>query len=254
MLAYLEDSLDGFANGAAGVRLTLVNPLDRTNWVQNNLRKLFRVFEPRSSDVSVCWLRPLSSPKQLELFASENLKEPNNHYKYRLGEGLAGRVWQAGEPASHHPSTPNRWWKERVGCENAVYVCAPVGPSSETGGVIGVGSNAGFELAPEDEQIVCTFASILAPVAGAQRAGVDGRRQLRLELEQLRAKAKASKSRETVSAEDAGEFNRLLIDARQISGTRPRIEALGSVDPDGRESYGEIDAKLRQLLRAITPA
>jgi hypothetical protein len=41
------------------------------------------------------------------------------------------------------------------------YLCAPVGPSDGTGGLLAVGSDTGFEIGELDVALVSTFASLL---------------------------------------------------------------------------------------------
>ncbi len=46
-------------------------------------------------------------------------------------------------------------------CENNAFLCAPVGPFDETGGVLGVGSDKGFEITEDEVAILQMFASLL---------------------------------------------------------------------------------------------
>jgi hypothetical protein len=248
---YLEDCIAGLSNGAAGVRLSLVDGDSRAEWTRNAIRMLFRIFEPRASGVSVTWLRPADNPQQLQVFQSEHLLEDAQHYKYRLGEGLAGRVWQTGDSASHHPSNKHRWWQERVGCENTVYVCACVGLPAGKGGVLGVGSDAGFSLDSSDEDIVCAFAALLASVTGARLLKSRTRRELRQHAEALAANTSLEKSNTLVSADLAEEFNELIAGLRQNAERDPSVNAIGFIKENERNSYGELSTKLNMVLRVI---
>jgi hypothetical protein len=252
-LDYIEDSVAGLSNGASGIRLVLTDGTSRKEWIQNHLRRLFRLFEARAADVSVTWLRPIVSPGKLEVAASENLQEQMRHYKYRLGEGLAGRVWERGEPATHHAGSPHPWWKERVGCENATYICAPVGEARGQGGVLGVGSDIGFACAEDDREVVRVFAGLLDSVARAQQVGAEARRALRQEISALGASTRQMRTRAVASPQHAEDFNRLLQEARGIKGVGPGIASLQTLSLDARHTYGELEMRITALLQALTP-
>ena len=77
----------------------------------------------------------------------------------RLGEGLAGTVWQDGRPGSHSPARPHEKWRPRADCANESYVCVPAGKAAGPGGVLGFGSDENFETAPEQVAVMEAYAA-----------------------------------------------------------------------------------------------
>ncbi|MEU0550836.1 TIR domain-containing protein [Micromonospora sp. NPDC005979] len=117
-------------------------------WTEHLLERIHGLFVDRADDLVVSWLRPNANNK---LAPYEWYGKPyEDHYEYAAGEGLAGRVWSSGVADMHSPSAPSPRWLARTGCENAVYLCAPVGGSLGDLGVVGVGSDKGFPISSDD--------------------------------------------------------------------------------------------------------
>ena len=164
-LVFAADLVGGFNNGYSGTRLTVADVSVLEQWSGNALGMLVELFGDRASDVYAAWLRPLKESGVLSISHSRNVGAAHV-YEYRAGEGLAGRVWSAGISAEHSADRPHPWWVFREGCESSTYICAPVGEPRGVGGVLAVGSDAGFVLTDHDRNVVALFATILGQTAG----------------------------------------------------------------------------------------
>lgn len=162
-IRHLASALDGIHNGLFGLATRVTKKKHADRWAQNIVGMLQDVFLPRQTDVYAAWLRPTrSKPKTLQVFLSNGLAKPASHHEFQLGEGLAGKVWESGSEAGVSRLRQHPWWVFRKGCENMSYVCAAVGPSRSSGGILAVGSDAGFMVTDSDVYIVRCFASLLA--------------------------------------------------------------------------------------------
>ena len=126
--------------------------------VLSNCLFLLRRDEQIPEDASAVWLRP--DGKHLKVFAAENLALSRKDYRFEKGEGLAGKTWRDGATRVHSGVSPHPDWVERPGCTNATYLCVAVRPS-DTGGVLGVGSDEGFEPTRDRLETVRFCASLL---------------------------------------------------------------------------------------------
>jgi hypothetical protein len=149
-------------------------------WAEHLLELIHGLFADRADDLIVSWLRPNAAHKLApRKWHGEQYVEP---YEFAAGEGLAGRVWSSGNADMHSPEEPSPRWLARAGCENAVYLCAPVGTQLDGLGVIGVGSDKGFSASREDLTRVQLMARTLGVAmqisqdresdAGSQEVGV----------------------------------------------------------------------------------
>lgn len=151
--------------GLAGIEHGVVDNARLARWRGNLLTALQLFFAERSSDAYTTWLRPTAAKRPtLKAVASRNLKGEQRHYTFASGEGLAGRSWSTGTAVAHSVWEPHPWWVFREGCENATYLCAPVGEPNGAGGVLAAGSDRGFELAASDLPIMRLYASFLTGV------------------------------------------------------------------------------------------
>lgn len=146
----------------AGIARKVVDDEDFARWRRTILNMLRKHFHSRQDDVYAIWLRP-NDKQRLRVYAEDNLSGPQSHYNFGLGEGLAGSVWQTGTPAIHTEKVPHPTWLTRPDCDNATYLCAPVGVPGGKGGVLSLGSDRGF-LADQEHDLptVELFANLLA--------------------------------------------------------------------------------------------
>lgn len=154
------DAIRSFSRGIAGVELAYRRPRQLRTWATNVVGMLYDSFKQREKDVYAVWLRPTKERNKLEVFIHRNLKR-HRHYRFTLGEGLAGMVWKEGCAASTSHMRQHKWWVYREGCENMSYVCACVGEPGRDGGILAIGSDAGFQVQEGDQERVEGFASLL---------------------------------------------------------------------------------------------
>ena len=169
--------------GAAGLEVTQSDQEKFTLWARNALhmaRITLQAVTPKlAADAYVAWLRPAASdPDRITFFLGDNTPADfaSAHHPFSKGEGLAGSVWSEGKAAAHCPANPSAKWRPRADCPNASYVCVPVGKAGETGGVLGFGSDQGFDINPEQIAVMETFAAVLAvavPAASGNSGGGD---------------------------------------------------------------------------------
>jgi len=163
LAVHVCDLVDTVASGRAGLRIDPLAENDIGTWQDNAIGMLRKIFRGRADDVSVTWLRPIGNgARKLTMFKQIPKVDGAEHYEYGEGEGCAGNVWSRTTAALHSPEQPNQWWRSREGCENATYLCAPVGPFTGNGGVLGVGSDKGFRASELDLEVVKIFASLLS--------------------------------------------------------------------------------------------
>ncbi len=159
---HVADLLSMLGGGTAGLSMVPSDPAKVKRWADNVLYMVRDVFLKKRDDVYVTWLRPdTSKPPELVSYAAEGAANLDRHHTFTAGEGLAGNAWSQGKAAGHSPNHPHEWWVMRRGCENNAFLCAPVGPFDETGGVLGVGSDKGFEITEDEVAILQMFASLL---------------------------------------------------------------------------------------------
>ena len=101
-----------------------------------------------------------SKPPELVGYSVEGAANVDSHHTFAAGEGLAGNAWSQGKPAGRSPTIPtNGGWSGRAA--RTMRSLRPVGPFDGTGGVLGVGSDKGFEVTNDDVAMVQMFASLL---------------------------------------------------------------------------------------------
>ena len=169
---YLRDLLEAFPTGRMGVKTELVDEGSFYEWTGNLLGMLVDLFARRQSDAYAAWLRPLEgAPSRLAVFQERNMPAEYIPYEFHHGEGLAGKVWASGEAAATSEIRQHPWWVFREGCLTEAYVCVPVGAASGPGGILAVGSFAGFDATIKDMTVLGTFGALLALVpSGIPRA------------------------------------------------------------------------------------
>lgn len=126
-------------------------------------------FAGRQKDVYAVWLRPNSESDVLEPYLSKNFNSLESHYKFGIGEGLAGMVWKEGVSAATSQMKQHEWWVFREGCENVSYVCVCAGEAGGPEGVLAIGSDLGFVVQDSDEEILGVYAAALAIAVPAPR-------------------------------------------------------------------------------------
>jgi hypothetical protein len=137
-------------------------------WVRNPLQmtldELTRVTPEVPEDAYVVWLRPTpDDPDHLYVYEGANLSSAQaEHHLFGRNDGLAGTVWAKGAPGAHSPSAPHSAWRPRVGCVNETWAGVPVGEPGGPGGVLGFGSDTGFQVSGEQIAVLVAFASLLA--------------------------------------------------------------------------------------------
>jgi hypothetical protein len=163
LLRFTRSGLRDLNSGAAGLAVNVKDDERLSTWTGNLLRMLLVLFEDRETpDIYAAWLRPGEDERELNTKQSRNLPVGYEHHPFRLGEGLAGRVWETGEPAAASRLKPHPWWEIREGCENQTYLCAIVGAPAGRGGVLAIGSDTGFDVRDSDLQTLEMFAGLLA--------------------------------------------------------------------------------------------
>ncbi len=160
-LKHLSDGTRDLARGYAGIKLLCSDKTAIDTWISNVLAMTLDSFSTRQHDVYVAWLRPSKAPDILEIFTHKNLKTARSHYKFRLGEGLAGMVWKEGTAAATSAVRQHKWWVFREDCKNMSYVCSCVGEAGGSGGILAIGSDQGFDLVEGDELRVQAFGALL---------------------------------------------------------------------------------------------
>jgi hypothetical protein len=145
----------------------------RREWARQVLVSVLEPFLSRTPDAYSAWLRP-DDDDRLDVELSVNLPPDYEHHKWGRAEGLAGRVWDTGESAAVSSLDKHPWYEERPGCENESYICAPVGVAGGSGGIVAIGSDAGFQINHGDEGLVRAHAAMLALVSGVGESRVRG--------------------------------------------------------------------------------
>ena len=132
--------------------------------VLSNTVSLLRTHDGFPPDTNAVWLRPDASGERLVLAAAENPSLPPENYRFGRNDGLAGKTWSDRVTRYHDPARPHADFAVRGGCMNAAFACVPVG-RDEAGGVLGVGSDAGFTVTDVALRKV-TFAAALLGLCG----------------------------------------------------------------------------------------
>jgi predicted nucleotide-binding protein len=128
-----------------------------------------RVLPSIPPDAYVAWLMPNKKKPdrgKLSVFYSHNLPAGYHNVPFARGEGVAGTAWDNGDPIIHTRDIPSPAWKPRKGCENSTYMCVPVGQKGGPGGVLAVGSDAGFRPTSDMHAVLRMFAEVLAVATG----------------------------------------------------------------------------------------
>ena len=155
--------LGSLRTGAAGLRVLEEDRARAEIWLANVVAMAHEHFAHRADDVYAAWLRPGDEhPRELRVYRSRALPEAYAHHPFMLDEGLAGRVWATGTGAATSELSAHPWWTKRSGCENEAYLCVCVGPPATSGGVLSIGSDAGFAVGDGDLAVLELFASLLA--------------------------------------------------------------------------------------------
>ncbi len=254
VLHFAADLITGVGNGSAGVRLHVADPTRQHTWRGNLLAMLAELFLTRAPDSYVAWLRPSSqSARTLTLFQHRNLPDGYAHYPFGRDEGLAGRVWFRGTAAAHSSKAPHEWWLLREGCENMTYLCAPVGSPDSDGGVLGLGSDAGFEPAGQDLEIVQLFAQLLSTSMESDASDADQRRLLCERVRGLEESLACYSVSRVAHPQEADLHNRLVTAAQALVPDDLIIAALRPVDPTASPAAecGLLRMNLTQIRAAL---
>jgi len=159
---HVAELLSMLGAGTAGLSMVPSDPAKVRRWAENLLYMARKLFERKWDGAYATWLRPdASRPPELVSYLTEGVADLAGHHTFAAGEGLAGNAWSEGKAAGHSPDHPHEWWTLRKGCENNVYLCAPVGPFSGTGGLLAVGADKGLGVTEDDVAILRMFASLL---------------------------------------------------------------------------------------------
>jgi hypothetical protein len=175
---HVIDLLQMVGRNQAGLTVAVGNKVKMRGWAQTVLKMTHEVLKTVTpglpDDAYVVWLKPKGKgAKSLELFEAYKLPEAyRKYYKFALGEGLAGTVWEEGKAGVHCKKKPHAKWTTRAGCDNASYVCVSVGAKAGPGGVLGFGSDTGFRVNKLQTQVMHAFAAILSLASkGPSRKG-----------------------------------------------------------------------------------
>lgn len=159
---FICDLLSSIINQRAGININIEQSNTLESWQDNLIGMLYSLFMRRADDVTVTWLRPIKNgTRKLILYKHKNFAN-KSHYEFSENEGFAGKVWKQGKSQQTAYSAQHEWWEYREGCDNATYICAPVGSFYGSGGVLAIGSDVGFDLIDFDKDVVNIFASLLA--------------------------------------------------------------------------------------------
>lgn len=126
-------------------------------------------FLVRTPDAYSVWLRP-DDRDGLAVTHSASVPADTAHPRWQRGEGLVGWVWDTGRSAATWKLNRHEKFVAREGCKNESYVCAAVGGPGGPGGVLAIGSDAGFAIKHGDEAVVRAYAAMLALVVEAAAA------------------------------------------------------------------------------------
>lgn len=165
---HVLDAMDMVRRGQAGIGLKIENEPKFRQWsasVTDMVLDALRAVDPAlPPDAYVAWLKPPDGSRTtMTLFEGAQLPpDAPTHYSFTADEGMAGKVWSSGKFATHSPKKPHEDWVVRRGCVNESYVCVPLDGPLSAGGVLGLGSNTGFEPTGEHVRVLTAFASVLA--------------------------------------------------------------------------------------------
>ena len=251
LLRFARSGLSALATGAAGLSVRVVDETHLSTWGGNLLAMLLEIFRDRGADdVYAAWLRPAEDERELRVAMSRNLASGYSHHPFRLGEGLAGRVWETGQPAATSAMRRHTWWELREGCDNETYLCVPVGSPARRGGLLTVGSDQGFDVRDSDLQTLELFAALLA-LATIEQASSE--QMLLRRVEALDSALSSRRGEDEVETIILQLYNNYLA-AAQASASDDRL--LGAL-PAAPESAHMRAAGLRvlvgQLLIALQP-
>lgn len=172
----VRDLLSAVRSGSAGIAICVCDKPRASEWIDRVLKALHDTLKRTDSlpeDVYVIWLKATSDGQRISAEKACNAPQGylDGHVKFEKGDGLAGRVWESGEAAVHSTRRPNAHWQSRPGCDNASYVCVPIGQKGGLGGVLALGSDIGFEVTNAQIEILKVFASLLALADEADSQG-----------------------------------------------------------------------------------
>jgi predicted nucleotide-binding protein len=252
LLRFARGALRDVFTGASGLSVQVQNQDNLGRWAQNLLQMLLVLFEDREAeDIYAAWLRPESDPDELRLAASRNLPTGYEHYPFRRGEGLAGRVWDTGQAAATSELRRHEWWELREGCENQAYLCVPVGNAGGPGGVLAVGSDSGIEVRDGDLQTLELFAGLLA--LSTLRQPSSSEQILRKRLELLDEALSARRSDEEVELSTLGVLKSQLQLARELRPDDGLLQALPEIAGEAGVRVGGVRVLVAQIVAALQP-
>lgn len=130
-------------------------------WTQAVVNTVQERFVTPAEDAYATWLRP-DADGRLRVARSCNLPRDYVDAGWGRDEGLVGRAWVQGTAEVVSELADHPHFVRREGCESESYVCACVGAPGGHGGVLAVGSDAGFREAPGDIGFITTYAAVLA--------------------------------------------------------------------------------------------
>jgi len=130
---------------------------------------------------------------EIRIEAAHDLsQEQSRRIKYRIGEGVTGKVMQTGKPmivpkVSQEPLFLNRFERWNVTKQDLSFICVPISINNDVIGTISV-DRSFEETAPLDEEmrILSIVASMIANDLRARREAAIGRQQLEDENLRLR--------------------------------------------------------------------
>jgi Nif-specific regulatory protein len=130
---------------------------------------------------------------ELTVEAADGVEEPSHRIRYRVGEGITGRVVESGRPVvvprvSREPELLHRAWRRvELSKGELSFVCVPILIDGKAVGTLGVDlqfkAERDFESSVKFMRVV---ASMIAQALKVQRAVEDERRRLLAENTQLR--------------------------------------------------------------------
>ncbi len=248
LLRFARGGLEALRTGAAGLGVRVLDATGLSKWTSNLLTTLLVLFEDRDADdIYAAWLRPDEDPLQLQVAASRNLPADHHHHPFRLGEGLAGHVWQVGQPAATSELRRHPWWEPREGCENQAYLCVPVGAPGGRGGVLAVGSDDGFDVRDSDLLTLELFAGLLALAVVEQ---VSNEQMLRARVETLAEGLATRRGEEVVESTTVQVYNSHLTLARTLCSEDGLLAKLPSASVRSTRVSG-LRVLLEQLVLAL---
>jgi GAF domain-containing protein len=169
-LLSLKKTIKSIVDGRAGLAFLTRDERREHYWSKDCLGTIQALFAPRAEDAYVVWLKPVVHKQRLTIFEYQNLPVNHDHHEFSIDEGLAGKVWVTGTPATHSPQEPHAWWKSIGEPPGMTYLCVPIDGAEGNSGVLAVGSYVGFRIQDTDLTILSTFAEVLRLVSAPPTA------------------------------------------------------------------------------------